>query len=479
MFSFQSRLLVCFLGLTAAASTTNKDALAVRTSTGIFTGQLNHTYPNVREFFSVPYGQDTAGKNRLQPPLAVPRSSEEIDATKYPPLCPQYVSSKRSIRTEEIPQFVPYSGASNLTAGISAPFASEDYLKLAIWTPANATPNSHLPVVLFWTGGGFESGGMLIPAQLPPRWVSRSQSHIVVPINYRSNILGFPNGAAVSRQNLGLLAQPRAFFAKSVTILNVGTQTASDTTRAIFTLVAKGVGCDFPNDATAELVCMQNVDYNKIITFIGRYQSSGQKPSIKFGTETDDKIVFSTYTERYQQGLLARVPTIFSSTANEGGTLATFDPDHPLQGVNQTAANDRTVSFLCGAAKSAALRKGLGLPTYRYQYAGNWTNQSPLPWMGAYHASDLTMLFGTYADGVGSSSPLEIETSETMEDLLLAFARDPWHGLTKSSWPAYDPKAENGGTVLRFGADGKAVQQLGAHDVEAICSGKGTYNPSP
>lgn len=171
----------------------------------------------------------------------------------------------------------------------------------------------------------------------------------------------------------------RAFFAKSVTILNVGTQTASDTTRAIFTLVAKGVGCDFPNDATAELVCMQNVDYNKIITFIGRYQSSGQKPSIKFGTETDDKIVFSTYTERYQQGLLARVPTIFSSTANEGGTLATFDPDHPLQGVNQTAANDRTVSFLCGAAKSAALRNGLGLPRYRYQYAGNWTNQSPLP----------------------------------------------------------------------------------------------------
>ncbi|SMR56871.1 unnamed protein product [Zymoseptoria tritici ST99CH_1E4] len=413
MFSFQSRLLVCFLGLTAAASTTNKDALAVRTSTGIFTGQLNHTYPNVREFFSVPYGQDTAGKNRLQPPLAVPRSSEEIDATKYPPLCPQYVSSKRSIRTEEIPQFVPYSGASNLTAGISAPFASEDYLKLAIWTPANATPNSHLPVVLFWTGGGFES------------------------------------------------------------------LTASDTTRAIFTLVAKGVGCDFPNDATAELVCMQNVDYNKIITFIGRYQSSGQKPSIKFGTETDDKIVFSTYTERYQQGLLARVPTIFSSTANEGGTLATFDPDHPLQGVNQTAANDFTISFLCGAAKSAALRNGLGLPRYRYQYAGNWTNQSPLPFMGAYHASDLTMLFGTYADGVGPSSPLEVETSEKMEDLLLAFVRDPWHGLTRSSWPAYDPKAENGGTVLRFGADGKAVQQLGAHDVEAICSGKGTYNPSP
>jgi hypothetical protein len=89
------------------------------------------------------------------------------------------------------------------------------------------------------------------------------------------------------------------------------------------------------------------------------------------------------------------------------------------------------------------------------------------------------MLFGTYADGVGPAEPLEIETSETMEDLLLAFVRDPWTGLTNSSWPAYDSAAGNGGTLLRFGADGKAVQQVGANDVEAVCYGKGPYDPFP
>jgi carboxylesterase type B len=99
--------------------------------------------------------------------------------------------------------------------------------------------------------------------------------------------------------------------------------------------------------------------------------------------------------------------------------------------------------------------------------------------MGAYHSSDLVMLFGTYADGVGPAEPLEIETSETMEDLLLAFVRDPWTGLTNSSWPAYDSTAGNGGTLLRFGADGKAVQQVGANDVEAVCYGKGPYDPFP
>ena len=36
-------------------------------------------------------------------------------------------------------------------------------------------------------------------------WVSRTQSHIVVTINYRMNILGFPNAFGVEDQNLGLL----------------------------------------------------------------------------------------------------------------------------------------------------------------------------------------------------------------------------------------------------------------------------------
>lgn len=34
------------------------------------------------------------------------------------------------------------------------------------------------------------TGGIYIPAQLPSPWVSRSQEHIVVTINYRLNIFG-------------------------------------------------------------------------------------------------------------------------------------------------------------------------------------------------------------------------------------------------------------------------------------------------
>lgn len=46
-------------------------------------------------------------------------------------------------------------------------------------------------------------------------------------------------------------------------------------------------------------------------------------------------------------------------------------------------------------------------------------------------------------------------------------------------WVPFNTSAENQGTMLRFGADGKAVQNVSASDVEAVCSGSGPYNPFP
>ncbi len=135
------------------------------------------------------------------PPKAVPLSSRHFDSTEYAKSCPQYVSKVKSIYNHDVPGYLQYWGAPNLTAGVSAPFATEDCLSLAIWTPANATSDSALPVALFWTGGGFQTNGILVPGQFPPRWLSRSQKHIVVTINYRMNIMGFHNAAGLYDQN--------------------------------------------------------------------------------------------------------------------------------------------------------------------------------------------------------------------------------------------------------------------------------------
>ncbi|KAK5695441.1 hypothetical protein LTR97_008948 [Elasticomyces elasticus] len=219
-----------------------------------------------------------------------------------------------------------------------------------------------------------------------------------------------------------------------------------------------------------------------MLTF-SRYQDNSTlvdktQPRLSFSTVADEKIVFSNNSERYLMGKVTKAPMIYSTVANEGGSLAPFPAD-PSAGQNQTAANAVTIGTLCGAATSSILRNSIDLPTYRYQYAGNWTNQDPLPWMGAFHSSDLVMLFGTYADNAPAVEPLEGQTSEAMEDHLLAFVRDPWNGPATVGWPRFNTSAENGGTLLRFGADGKAVQEVDANDVQAVCTGAGDYEPFP
>ena len=237
-------------------------------------------------------------------------------------------------------------------------------------------------------------------------------------------------------------------------------------------------------NASAELDCMQQVPYHDIINFMGRYNDNGStmtdQPGISFNTIADERIVFSNYEDRYKSGRVTKSPMIYSSAANEGGSLVEYPVNNVQGGPNQTEANISTKRFLCGAANTSILRDSIGLTTYRYQYAGNWTNQDPLPWMGAYHSSDMVMLFGTYADDVGPVvEPLEITTSETMQDHVLAFLKDPYNGPQSLGWPRFDSQAEDGGTMLRFGADGQAVQSVSANDVQGTCFGDVPYDPFP
>lgn len=38
--------------------------------------------------------------------------------------------------------------------------------------------------------------------------------------------------------------------------------------------------------------------------------------------------------------------------------------------------------------KPSRMRLQNNIPTYRYIYHGNYTNISPVPWLGAYHGSE-------------------------------------------------------------------------------------------
>ena len=208
---------------------------------------------------------------------------------------------------------------------------------------------------------------------------------------------------------------------------------------------------------------MRQIPWDTIEDFIGGYADNGTEPALSFNPIPDEPVVFSNYTDRYAQNKISQRPAIFSTTANEGVSLVPY----ARSGVNQTAADETTLnSFLCPAAETSQLRTQAGLKTYRYLYAGNFTNVSPLPWMGAYHASDLPMMFATHQDyenGAGPSTKLEYDVSERMEDLVLAFATDP-DGVEGMGWPSYES-----GKMLEFGGDGEVVREVGVGSVDGVC----------
>lgn len=211
---------------------------------------------------------------------------------------------------------------------------------------------------------------------------------------------------------------------------------------------------------------MRRVSWEDIEAFVGGYQDNGTLPAITFDPVPDEKIVFSDYKTRYAQNKVSQRPAIFSTCKEEGNSLVPYKHS----GVNKTAARELTLSaFLCPAVETSKLRTKAGLITYRYQYDGDWPNVSPLPWMGAYHASDLPMLFAThqdYTNGEGHSTPLEFAVSQRMEDLLYSFMVDPYHGPEQHGWAPY-----TSGEMLRFGAGGKVMQNVSIESVDSVCAG--------
>lgn len=198
----------------------------------------------------------------------------------------------------------------------------------------------------------------------------------------------------------------------------------------------------------------------------------------------DERYIFFNETLRYLEGKVAKGPAIRSFAARE------IAADN-----NITSSQENARQWVCLAASDTALRFSQGLDTYRYLWAGklsiaysplldlpqakhsnyvigNFTNISPVPWLGAFHYSDLLMIFGTYMKNVGEISQLEIDTSIAMQDYLLAFIKDPSTVSQTVGWPLFDPDQPDGGLIIEFGKD------VPAKNISGRYLDGGCYDPS-
>ncbi|KAI0113563.1 Alpha/Beta hydrolase protein [Nemania sp. FL0031] len=363
----------------------SSDDLTVRTSTGTYTGIIDPKFPNTRQFRSIPFAEPPVSSRRWLPPQKLSPSNDHHYATRFPPSCAQFVTAIPSIWNMNLTEGnLIYNGNQNGSSGLVGQATSEDCLYLAVWTPAAAIskPDAGLPVMFFMTGGGWGIGGVDIPWQVPPSWVERSQSHIVVTINYRLNIFGFPNarGLPAGQQNLGILDQRvalewvrdniAAFGGDPKRIMHWGRSAGAisadvhayayhedpiaqsywlqsgtvfsgtlpkDPMHTNFSFVARNFGCEFEcdDDGAAELDCMRQVPFTLMENFMGQYTDRGETPALSFIPFADERIVFSDYKARSEAGMIARRPVIISNTANEASSLVPWPVDNLTAGPYQ------------------------------------------------------------------------------------------------------------------------------------------------
>uniref|UniRef100_G1MDR5 Carboxylic ester hydrolase n=1 Tax=Ailuropoda melanoleuca TaxID=9646 RepID=G1MDR5_AILME len=163
----------------------------------------------VAVFLGVPFARPPLGSLRFAPPQPAEPWNFVKNTTSYPPMC-----SQDAVAGQVLSELF-----TNRKENIALKF-SEDCLYLNIYTPADLTKKSRLPVMVWIHGGGLVVGGASTYDGLA---LSAHENVVVVAIQYRLGIWGFfSTGDEHSRGNWGHLDQLAALRWVQENIANFG-----------------------------------------------------------------------------------------------------------------------------------------------------------------------------------------------------------------------------------------------------------------
>ncbi|KAF8217180.1 Carboxylesterase [Mycena galopus ATCC 62051] len=445
-------------------------------------GQLHGTeLDGVMSFKGVRFGQAPIGELRWQPPVPFVSVAAQ-NTTVLAPACVQQFA----FATSEFTQFLfnnPPPASEN-----------EDCLFLNVWAPSKGT-NVKKPVVFWLFGGGLVFGTASLPGY-DGTSLAANQSIVVVTINYRTNIFGFPGSRdlPITSNNLGFLDQELALkwvqsniaqfggdpeqvtimgqsagaasvglaivrdrvntpFRAGIMLSGAPTSASPIPSFSSFDAFAEAFGCT-QTPGPARLNCLKKVSASSIRNFTNGPLSGS------FGPVVDNVTAFTNPLERLRAGASAKVPIMLGNMENDGSAFAvgltnltaflegevpgvTIPPAlvrslYPGQNDTEIISDSlRDQGFRCPDELWSAAVTGAGVSSvFRYTYGAVFADLQKFPGAGAWHSSELGPLFGTFIRA--TATPAEVTWSATFQTTVANFIKDP-HTSPAINWPKYIP----------------------------------------
>ncbi len=141
-------------------------------------------HKDIYNFLGIPYGANTAGKNRFMPPQKPDPWNDIYPAVYWPNSAPQSLDNFYANRYLAFTDYWHYDDV------------SENCLGINVWTPGY-TDNKKRPVLLWIHGGGFTSGNSIEHPEYHGENLSRQGDIVFCSLNHRLGPLGFANFAGV------------------------------------------------------------------------------------------------------------------------------------------------------------------------------------------------------------------------------------------------------------------------------------------